>query len=368
MVRLSARCLTLLLVAGVPMAARAEVVCGSSPARTNIPEGAIGLSVMDGPVAAVLRAAGETRTHSFIAHDNGWITHSTRNEPAQASDYCAHPLDPDGLRQGYPGAEQINQGALYAYYYGTSGPAQGGVAASGGVSAFFYQNGNGDGQNRGALIARWLWSSAPYEGFCHGSDCFYRVGFVGAPDGRSSYSLYQYRDMERINTGNIPSIQGDVCSTYLAYAQYMAGQGSIDNNNRYDHSVVVNALGSLWSAVNDDCESAVGFWKNHFGGLSCTHTTRSFPFISVDLNLCDNAADQVVNCFATGVCDTADNSHWLGVRNDSASTATSISPDALGGWSGHASGAAAPYPVWSYDGNNSVYWNSPGSVYGCWQE
>jgi hypothetical protein len=357
----------------VPLAAasaRADVICGSAPASMNIPPGAIGLSVMDGPVAAVLKGAGETRTHSFIVHGNGWVTHSTRQDPVQAEDYCAHPLEPEGLRYGYPGAEQIKQGGLYAYYYGSSGggPAAGGVAASSGVTSFYYQNGNGDGLNRGAAVADWLWSSAPYETVCHDGECFYRVGFSGAPSAHSSYSLYQYRNMEGINNGATPSIQGNVCSTYIAYGQFKAGQGAINNKNDYDHTVVVNALNSLWNTVNSNCENALGFWKNHFGSLSCTHATSKFPFISVDFNLCDQAADQVTDCFSTGVCDTGDNAPWLGVRDDAGSTATSISPDALGGWSGHPHGAAAPYPVWSYDSNNSVFWNSGGSVYGCWQQ
>jgi hypothetical protein len=357
-----------LLVLALPSApAGADVVCGRAPASTNIPQGAIGLSAMDGPVSAVLEGAGETRTHSFIVHANGWVTHSTRQEPAQASDYCQHPIDPNGLQYGYPGAEQIDQGALYAYYYGPAGPSAGDSAAAAGVRAFYYQNGNGDGNNRGAAVAAWLWSSAPYQSVCHGPDCFYRVGFAGMPTPLSVYSLYQYRNMEGINEGNVPSIQGNVCSTYIAYAQYMSGQGAISNLNDYDHEAVARALGNLWSSVNDSCESSLGFWKNHFGGLSCTHFTSSFPFVSVDLDLCDQAADQVANCFSTGVCDSGSDSPWTAVRDDPASTATSISPDALGGW-GHPSGAAAPYPVWSYDGNNSVYWNSGGSVYGCWQE
>jgi hypothetical protein len=359
--------LVFLLVASGSGLARAEVVCGRAPASTNIPQGAIGLSQMDGPVSAVLQGAGETRTHSFIVHANGWVTHSTRQEPAQASDYCAHPLEPNGLRYGYPGAEQIDQGALYSYYYGAAGPAAGGEAAANGVKAFYYQNGNGDGTNRGAAVAAWLWNSAPYQSACHGPDCFYRVGFSGAASPVSFYSLYQYRDMESINQGNVPSIQGNVCSTYIAYAQFMSGNGAISNGNSYDHAVVVNGLNSLWNAVFNSCESSLGFWKNHFGGLSCTHFTNSFPFVSVDLDLCDQAADQVSDCFSSGVCDTGNNAWWMGVRSDPGSTATSISPDALGGW-GHAAGSAAPYPVWSYDVNNSVYWNSGGSVYGCWQE
>ena len=74
----------------------------------------------------------------------------------------------------------------------------------------------------------------------------------------------------------------------------------------------------------------------------------------------------MANCFATGTCNKSDYHIWYGVRDSGSTTATSISPDNIGGWANHGWGATAPYPVWSYDNPNDVYWSSPGSVYGCW--
>jgi hypothetical protein len=66
------------------------------------------------------------------------------------------------------------------------------------------------------------------------------------------------------------------------------------------------------------------------------------------------------------LCATSDQHEWQGVRDNPGETATSISPDNLGGWANHGWGTTAPYSVWSWDNPNAVYWSSPGNVYGCW--
>lgn len=53
---------------------------------------------------------------------------------------------------------------------------------------------------------------------------------------------------------------------------------------------------------------------------------------------------------------------WEGIRDDRSATAVSISPDRIGGWSGHPVGTT----TWSFDVNQPVFWNSGGNVYGCW--
>ena len=131
----------------------AETYCGSSPASVNIPGGAIALQTSaGGPVATVLKAAGEIRTHSMIAHGNGYVTHSTMRTPQQASSFsCSAPVDAPALQRGYPGMEQINMGALYAFTYGASGPGAGGKGTDAGTLEFFYQRGNGDSQNQAPI-------------------------------------------------------------------------------------------------------------------------------------------------------------------------------------------------------------------------
>jgi len=356
--------------------ATADTVCGSSPASVNIPGGAIGLQTSSGgPVATVLNAAGETRTHSMISHGNGYVTHSTMYTPQAASGFsCSSPVNVSQLQNGAPGMEQINMGSLYAFTYGTSGPGSGGSGASGGTLEFFYQNGNGDGTNRGLATANWLWNSAPYSAAGNGT---YRLKFTSTGP-LTTYLLYQYRDMQNINNGGVPSNSGSVCSTTIAWAQYMSGNGSINNNNTYSHTIVANALNALHSTVYSTCQSGLGFWNgvlsSTFGAIACTRDSDSctniWPFGNVCLpempSTCTLAADQVSNCFATNSCNSSNQKNWENVRNTSSTTATSVSPDNLGGWANHGWGASAPYSVWSYDSPNQVYWSSPGNVYGCW--
>jgi hypothetical protein len=351
------------------------VVCGSSPAAANIPGGAIALQTSaGGPVSTILKAAGETRTHSMIAHGNGYVTHSTMRQPVKASSFsCSAPINSNALQYGYPGMEQINMGALYAFTYGTSGPGSGQIGSNSSTVEFFYQRGNGDASNRGQAAANWLWSNAPYWSIGNGS---YRLGFP-ANNTASVYSLYQYRDMQNINGGAVPSWNGSVCSTTLAWAQYMSGNGKVDNQNTYSHTVVSNALNALHDVVYNSCNSGLGFWdsvlSSTFGAISCTRWSSSCTTIlgvktclPEAPSVCTLAADQVSNCFATGQCATSDFNVWQGVRNNSGTTATSVSPDNIGGWANHGWGTAAPYSVWSWDNPNAVYWNSPGNVYGCW--
>jgi hypothetical protein len=287
---------------------------------------------------------------------------------------CDTPLDAGQLQYGYPGMEQIDMGALYAFTYGTgAAPGAGQLATTSTVVDFFYQGGNGDGANRGQAVADWVWNNLPYWDAGNG---MYRVGFSGT-DGPSNYVLYQYRDMQGINEGVVPQWNGSVCSTAIAYAQFMSGNGAIDNNNTYPHAAVANALSALHGVVTNDCQSGLGFWdtvlSDTFGAISCARHSDSktcilgacfytpqFP------GVCTLAADQVSNCFATGTCDRSDQHVWQGVRDDPGATATSISPDNLGGWGNHGWGPTAPYSVWSWDNPNAVYWSSPGNVYGCW--
>jgi hypothetical protein len=365
----------LLVFAEVARSRADDVNCGSSPAAVNIPGGALGLQTnANGPVSTILQAAGETRTHSLLVHGNGYVTHAAMKQPTRAADFaCSTPIDAGQLQYGYPGMEQINMGALYAFTYGPVGPGEGQAGTTPSIVEFFYQSGNGDGANRGQLVANWVWNNMPYWDIGNGS---YRVGFYGAGD-PASYVLHQYKDMQGINVGSVPGWNGSVCSTTIAYAQYMSGNGAIDNGNTYPHAAVANALNALHRVVYDSCRSGLGFWDtvmaDSFGAISCTRdsdtrtcvfgfcfSTPQFP------SVCTLAADQVADCFAKGLCATSDQHPWQGVRDDPNETATSISPDNLGGWSNHGWGTGAPYSVWSWDDPNAVYWSSPGSVYGCW--
>src|SRR5581483_7444518 len=107
--------------------------------------------------------------------------------------------------------------------------------------------------------------------------------------------------------------------------------------------------------------STGGFWSSllpialQFSGW-CGLNNPFDPFP----NLCARGANQVANCMATGNCSSTDPRIWQGVVNDPSATAVSISPDNLAGrynWNA---------TVWSPDYPHQVSWNSPGSVYGCW--
>ena len=320
--------------------------CGWAAVKWNAPAGAVVLTRAQGPVKAVIDAIGERRTHSMLSHgpDFGWASHSTMYSPGTTSwpTLCSTPVEPNDILNGYPGPSQINQGAIYKEVY------------DGGAPEFiYYQSGNGDGTNKGNAIQSYVWSSMPYQWTGSRQDSgagLYRLkDDSGTP---MNYVFYQYRDMGNANYGQSGWNHGLVCSTFLSYNQAKAGFGAISNSNTYYHATVVNALNGLYNAVSN----SVGTWQNIGGGAAC------FDFNGIG----DEAADQVVNCFARGVCNSSDGSYWHQYRDDPNSTARSISPDALGGWSGHTFGSAAPNPVWSYDGNNTVQWNSAGNVYGCW--
>jgi hypothetical protein len=333
----------------------AEAACGSSAAAWNAPDGALVLSRSQGPVGGTLSGVGEYRTHSMLAHGNGWMTHSTMFSPSTTGwpTYCSTPLDTRELRDGYPGASIVPPGGIYAFLYG------------GGSSAEYvaYQRScnsvecpNGDGSD----VARWLLDSSPHEwavSRVDSSQGIYRL-HMGEPPRATNYSLYQYRTIEGVNYGGAAWNTGAVCSTFLAYAQYMADKRPVTAHT-YSHDAIVSAMNGLMSAVEGDCNDGIGFWKNIAVNLTCFE------------NICDDAARQVANCMAVGRCDSSDEggNTFASVRDDPSATATSISPDRLGGWGGHpwdgylqGSGVS----VWAADVEHDVQWNSGGNVYGCW--
>jgi hypothetical protein len=71
----------------------------------------------------------------------------------------------------------------------------------------------------------------------------------------------------------------------------------------------------------------------------------------------------VANCMSTNACNNASDSPWKSVRDNPSTTATSISPDRIGGWGVH----PIRNTVWGTDYSHQLQWNSGGNVYGCWQ-
>ncbi len=330
--------------------------CTTSPATVNTPAGAVMLNSSAGPIKSVLSAVGEARSHSMIYHGNGWITHATGATPSENSwpDVCSLPAKPAELQNMQPGASQINMGALYAFYYG-----------GGSQDFIYYQQGNGDSANRGNSIQSWLWSSVPYAWTTsqgNGAQGYYRISTSNGGGSWTQYGFYQYRDSQGVTYGNTDwgndYDYGIVCSTLLAYAQARSGFAWGVPKYTYNHTLAVAGLNAVYNSINDECSNGWGFGKAFMSTFGC-----------LDFSLCDEAGDQVSNCFADGIhgsCYSSNSSTWHSIRDNGATVSTSISPDAIGGWSGHPWGTANPNPVWSYDGNNGVSWSSAGSVYGCW--
>jgi hypothetical protein len=291
----------------------------------------------------------------MLAHGNGWATHSSMYAPGTTGwpTYCSTPLDGDELRNGFPGASQIPQGAIYTFLYGGESS----------VEYIAYQRGCNSGEcpnDDGQSVADWAWNDMPYEWGTSrqdGSQGFYRLK-IGNPPNLTNYSLYQYRTIEQVNVGQSAWNNGVVCATLIAYAHYMSEKGTV-NAYTYPHAQVVNAMNGLLGAVEDECNQGIGFWKGLATNITCFES------------ICDDAARQVANCMAVGRCNTDDDGSntFASVRDDPNSTATSISPDRLGGWSGHpwdgyldGSGVS----VWAGDNDQALQWNSAGNVYGCW--
>lgn len=352
-------------VMSYPISARAgssgtsDEACGSASAGWDAPNGALVMSRHEGGVITpVIDTLGEYRTHSMISHGPGYyVTHSTMYSPGTTGwpTYCSTPAKPDELREGYPGISQVNDGAIYENQHGY-------------MYLRYQLASSGTNLTRAQNTANWLWSYSDYKWVTSKQDSgqgMWRVGIKSSSGTwyEQPYVLYQYKDLQNRNFGWqwTPVYNGAVCSTTLAWAFYKALAYYGDDTSAYisaytyDHATIVNAGNALYNGVKDACDDGLGFW----GGLGASITCFE--------SICDDAGRQVRNCMANaGCCDTDDNScGWNPLANDSSATATSVSPDRLGGWSGHPYTGPNVGP-WAPYGTSAVNWNSGGSVYGCW--
>jgi hypothetical protein len=258
--------------------------------------------------------------------------------------YCSTPLEPSELRNGYPGASQQGQGAIYTYLY-----------SAGDNQYLAYQDGNNDGTNKGATVANYIWNNLPYQWVTSardGNQGLYRVKYTNGA--LTNYSLYQYRDVQGISTNKaaVAWNNGIVCSTLIAYAQNQAIWPV--NSYVYDHNKLVAGGNAIARGVEDDCNNGMSWMKGFGSAVSCFE------------GICDDAGRQVRNCMATGVCDSDDSDYWNGVANNAGTVAVSVSPDRIGGWSGHPTSVVSGNSVWAYSGSRTIYWNSGGNNYSCW--
>jgi hypothetical protein len=327
----------------------ASVACGSSKASWNAPNGALVLSRSTGVIGSVLTAVGEYYTHSMISHGpDNVVTHSTMYMPGTTGwpTYCSTPLKPDELKNGYPGASQINQGAIYDFLYLDGEQAE----------SVIYQRSTTGGEydDRGAEVTEFLWAEIPYGTVSSRQDSSQRFYRLRHHDTQSffNYVLYQYRNEEQLYLGEPAWNSGSVCSTFLAYAHRMAGNGDVLPKT-YSHEQIVAAGNALYASVDEHCNSNTGWLLDVASTVSCFE------------GICDDAARQTRNCMASGVCDSDDSKYWSRVVSDPTSVAVSTSPDRLGGWSGNPTSGDG-VSVWAGDVGANVQFNSGGDVYGCW--
>ncbi len=322
--------------------ARAEGECGWVSAGWNAPNGAVVFDRGPGPIREVIDAIGEYRTHSMLSHGPGaGVSHATMKNPDQNPwpDVCSLPVNIQQLRYGYPGLEQINQGGIYMYLYGKPP----------GSEWIGWQQGD---PAQAALIGDSIWYNHAYISDSSRVDPSQSIDRPVRNGYRVNYSLFQYRHLETAH--QIPGTtanEGIVCSTFMAYAHNYAGRGMVTPHT-YSHEQIANASNQLYTGIFNECKNSLGWFQDAMLGMVC-------PFD----NVCGNAGNQVANCMSANVCDSSDGRIWKSVRDDPNATATSISPDRIGGWGVH----PIDNTVWGPDYTHQLQWNSGGSVYGCWQ-
>ena len=270
---------------------------------------------------------------------------------------CSAPVDQGFLYNALPGLETISQGGIYVFLY------------SGGTNNFMsYQNGGGGAAQTavgnmflGTGMAWGSWSSSGATG-----QTVWGMTYNGTP---IHYGWYQYMNVQNAAAG-VPGVNtGLICSTALAGYQHDAlsngASGAYAGDVRartYASAAIKPAAQALYNAVSAACGAQTGFWSSFSNAIQ----TIGQCALCFDCNLCDEAADQVTNCFAANNCGSSDGNIWHNATNSSAVT---VSPDTVSCWNGNGTGAGctgAGSSIWAYDTNQTVQWNSGGNSYSCW--
>ncbi|HVY32328.1 MAG TPA: hypothetical protein VHB79_37585 [Polyangiaceae bacterium] len=369
-----------LCAAAVPLLqsanAHAEVLCGYMENDTwNVAEGGMIWNQSAGMIQSAMQAIGEKRTH--VAVSNGvkegtgvWVTHATMRSPSVASwpTVCDDPLDKGQLRFGQPGASQTPIGGYFQYLHGSDGQS---------VIDYKWQRGNSTlpdtsmngvtnvikswpaNSNRGQLVSDFFWWSMPYGVFTGQTNVtgvdtrYFKLKWDNGQ--YMSYGLKQFRDIESVNLGQGPSTNnGVVCSTLASYGSQRADAGWV-KEKVYTHQQVHDGLQALYNDVYAQCKSGTGYWKRVKSAVAC-----------FDGDLCNETAQQVLDCFALGNCTDGESEAWAGVRDDPAATARSVSPDCVTGWAPGCGVTGPGASPWAYDFNQDVVFSGAGRRFGCW--
>jgi hypothetical protein len=373
-----------------------SIACGWSQSGWSAPKGALVANYGSGPVRAVLQALGETRTHIILSHGPGnWATQSTMFDPGTNGwpTYCDTPVRAGEMRHGYPGGSQVQQGGIYTYLFGhgaqhyvgyTIAPsgANRSVAAATADYAWYempwvgttsMRDGNqgfyllGETEKKACYYNNWnsYWQNNCLpewfgDGFCdcgcqtEDPDCVANSGFH-----RIEYSFFNYLNTQGRPFSEWTTEHGSQCSSFIAQL-YRLEAGDYIDPATYSHAQVVAAGNALYSAVYSECKSGLGDWGNIGAAVTC-----AFPYF--DLDICDDAARQVRNCFINpGYCNSSSSSPWSSLAGNQSVLAWSVSPDRLVGVGAHNPSGRAHTGPWAGNAEVAVQWNSGGNVYGCW--
>ena len=349
--------------------ARADVLCGSTSAGWNVPDGDAVFEESPGVIQGVLAAVGEYRTHSMLSRGpDGWVTHATSLTPPVNGDRnflgseCSAPISANFLYAATPGLETVSQGAIYTFLY-KNGP----------INFIAYQSGQmgtpgGSNPAIGNLFVgtgmTWLdWSSTGDS-----SQVVWAETYNGT---QIHYGWYQYMNIQGTAQGVPGANTGVVCSTSLALWQHdalsqTAGYTGDVIPRSYPSSVIGPAATALYNGVYSECTQQTGGTFSSFGSFLQNVGTCA---LCLSCNICDVAANQMVNCFASNDCGSSSASEWQGTVANG--TSVSISPDDIACWNNPSNGSGAPCTgqgssVWGWDISETVQWNSGGNSYSCW--
>jgi hypothetical protein len=391
--------------------------CGGTTAGWNVPAGDAVFVSGPGPVYQVLNSMGEYRSHSMLSHGpDYYVTHSTSVTPPTSSsaslyetpfcsscgNECWNPLSVSFLQNSMPGLETVSDGGIYAYLYGT-GTTENFIAfqssAGGGASAKGYANGWDSSNTANTLANMYLgtgmtetgwWSSDTTEGdYTNTGGIFTWVKGIAYNGAKMHYGWYQYMNVQGAAQG-VPGVNtGSVCSTSLAMWQHDALSGTsgytgdVLPRTYAAGATLTNAANALWNGVQSECSSSNG-WFSSVGSFftNLGWSTLCIGVTGYTQGVCGEAADQMVNCFAANNCGNTSSpgSYWgsYTAHNDGTTqweaavaktSSVTISPDDVACWNSNGTGApctGAGSSVWGWDTNETVQWNSGGTVYGCW--
>ena len=371
--RLLPSCFGLCAAVGVLLAqessAPADVLCGSTSAGWNVPNGDAVFEESPGVIQGVLASVGEYRTHSMLSRGpGGWMTHATSITPPVNNDRnflgseCNAPISQNFLYAATPGLETVSQGAAYAFLY-KAGP----------INFIGYQSGQmgAPGGSNTAIGNTFLGAGMSWVDWYSTQDSS-QVVFAEAYNGTQiHYGWYQYMNVQGAAHG-VPGVNtGVVCSTSLALWQHDAlsntsGYSGDVLPRSYPGTIIGPAATALYNGVYSECSQQTGGMFSSFGAFLQNLGTCS---LCLNCNICNVAANQMVNCFANNDCGSSRASEWQGIAANG--TAVSISPDDIACWNRPNNGSGAPCTgkgssVWGWDVSETVQWNSGGNSYSCW--